>query len=79
MMKRQVRPSNVFLIVRRIAGEKGGPCGCHYIGSGEKTRRHGERAGRREGAKRDDEVTVPVWILTGRGGLDLRIGAMSAK
>lgn len=41
---------------------------CSYIGSGEKTRRHGERAGRREGAKRDDEVTVPVWFLTGRGG-----------
>jgi hypothetical protein len=55
-------------IVRRIPREKGVPCACSYIGSGEKTRRHGERAGRREGAKRDDEVTVPVWFLTGRGG-----------
>ena len=42
-------------------------------------RRHGERAGRREVAKRDDEVTVPVWFVSGRGGLDLRIGAMSAR
>ena len=56
-------------IVRRIPGEKGGPCACSYIGSGGKTRRHGERAGRREGAKRDDEVTVPVWFLTGREGI----------
>jgi hypothetical protein len=42
------------------SGEKEGACACSYIRSGGKTRRHGKKEEGREGAKRDDEVTVPV-------------------
>ena len=49
------------------SGEKGGPCACSYIRSGGRRDAMARGQGGREVAKRDDEVTVPVWFVSGWG------------